>query len=89
MKKLPTEWRKFLKEFDYDESIRQRDADFGKHADIKMKIENALDDAGQDWVLDMDDLLDWSNSGRIQVMKQMEASPNNLGVSIKGLLAVN
>tara|TARA_R100000406_G_scaffold46947_1_gene31689 strand:+ start:283 stop:897 length:615 start_codon:yes stop_codon:yes gene_type:complete len=92
MKKLLTEWRKFLKEFDYDvEASVERDADFGKHADIKMKIENALDDAGQDWVLDMDD---WpAETGRTaeefqEVMKQMEASlQNNLGVSIKGLLA--
>jgi hypothetical protein len=92
MKKLLTEWRKFLKEFDYDvEASVERDADFGKHANIKMKIENALDDAGQDWVLDMDD---WpAETGRTteefkEVMKQMEASlQNNLGVSIKGLLA--
>ena len=92
MKKLLTEWRNFLKELDYDvEASVERDADFGKHADIKMKIENALDDAGQDWVLDMDD---WpAETGRTaeefqEVMKQMEASlQNNLGVSIKGLLA--
>jgi hypothetical protein len=92
MKKLLTEWRKYLKEMDYDvEASVERDADFGKHADIKMKIENALDDAGQDWVLGMDD---WpAETGRTpeefqEVMKQMEASlQNNLGVSIKGLLA--
>tara|TARA_A100001391_G_C4928576_1_gene241141 strand:- start:44 stop:658 length:615 start_codon:yes stop_codon:yes gene_type:complete len=92
MKKLLTEWRKFLKEFDYDvEASVERDVDFGKHADIKMEIENALDDAGQDWVLDMDD---WpAETGRTpeefqEVKKQMEASlQKNLGVSIKGLLA--
>jgi hypothetical protein len=92
MKKLLTEWRKFLKEVDYDvEASVERDADFGKHADVKMEIENALDDAGQDWVLDMDD---WpAETGRTpeefqEVIKQMEASlQNNLGVSIKGLLA--
>lgn len=92
MKKLLTEWRKFLKEADYDvEASVERDADFGKHADVKMEIENALDDAGQDWVLDMDD---WpAETGRTpeefqEVMKQMEASlQNNLGVSIKSLLA--
>ena len=51
MKKLLTEWRKFLKEIDYDvEASVERDVDFGKHADIKMEIENALDDAGQDWL---------------------------------------
>ena len=45
MKKLLTEWRKYLKEFDYDvEASVDRDADFGKHADFKMKIENALDE---------------------------------------------
>jgi hypothetical protein len=92
MKKLLTEWRKFLKEIDYDvEASVERDADFGKHADIKMEIENALDDAGQDWVLEMDD---WpAETGRTteefqEVMKQIEASlQNNLGVSVKGLLA--
>ncbi len=92
MKKLLTEWRKYLKEIDYDvEASVERDADFGKHADIKMEIENALDDAGQDWVLDMDD---WpAETGRTmeefqEVIQQMEASlQNNLGVSIKGLLA--
>jgi len=92
MKKLLTEWRNYLKEINYDvEASVERDVDFGKHADIKMKIENALDDAGQDWVLDMDD---WpAETGRTaeefeEVMKQMEASlQNNLGVSVKGLLA--
>jgi len=94
MKKLLTEWRKFLKEIDYDvEASVERDVDFGKHADIKMEIENALRDAEppQDWVIDMDD---WpAETGRTaeefkEVMKQMEASlQNNLGVSIKGLLA--
>ena len=92
MKKLLTEWRKYLKEFDYDvEASVERDIDFGKHADIKMEIENALDDAGQDWVLDMDD---WpAETGRTpeefqEVMDQMEASlQKNLGVSVKGLLA--
>ena len=92
MKKLLTEWRKFLKEIDYDvEASVERDVDFGKHADIKMEIENALDDAGQDWVLGMDD---WpAETGRTpeefqEVMDQMEASlQKNLGVSVKGLLA--
>ena len=92
MKKLLTEWRKFLKEIDYDvEASVERDVDFGKHADIKMEIENALDDAGQDWVLGMDD---WpAEIGRTpeefqEVMEQMEASlQKNLGVSVKGLLA--
>ena len=92
MKKLLTEWRKFLKEADYDvEASVERDADFGKHADVKMEIENALDDAGQDWVLDMDD---WpAETGRTpeefeEVMKQMEASlQQNLGASIEDLLS--
>ena len=92
MKQLLKEWRKFLKEIDYDvEASVERDVDFGKHADIKMEIENALDDAGQDWVLSMDD---WpAEIGRTseefqEVMEQMEASlQKNLGVSVKGLLA--
>jgi len=91
MKKLLTEWRKYLKEFDYDvEASVDRDADFGKHADFKMKIENALDDAGQDWVLDMDD---WpAETGRTpeefqEVKTQMNAAlQKHLGIDIEGLL---
>ena len=92
MKKLLTEWRKFLKEFDYDvEASVERDVDYIKYAEKKMEIENALDDAGQDWVLDMDD---WpAETGRTpeefeEVMKQMEASlQQNLGASIEDLLS--
>ena len=93
MKKLLTEWRQFLKENELSdvEASVERDADLGKHADMKMEIENALDDAGQDWVLDMDD---WPAApGRSpeefqKAMTQIEAALQNyLGVSIKGLLA--
>jgi hypothetical protein len=95
MKKLLTEWRQFLKEAELSgvEASVERDADLGKHADIKMEIENALRDANppQDWVIDMDD---WPAApGRSpeefqEAMTQMEAALQNyLGVSIKGLLA--
>ena len=58
MKKLLTEWRKYLKEFNYDvEASVDRDVDYVKYGEKKMEIENALRDAKppQDWVLDMDD----------------------------------
>ena len=93
MKKLLNEWRQFLKEVELSdvEASVERDADLPKHADTKMEIENALEDAGQDWVLDMDD---WPAApGRSpeefqKAMTQMEAALQNyLGVSIKGLLA--
>jgi hypothetical protein len=93
MKKLLNEWRQFLKEVELSdvEASVERDADLPKHADTKMEIENALEDADQDWVIQQDD---WPAApGRSpeefqEAMTQMEAALQNyLGVSIKGLLA--
>ena len=46
-----------LKEFNnYDvEASVDRDRDYVKHAELKMAVEEALDEEGQDWVLEMDE----------------------------------
>ena len=49
-----------LKEFNnYDvEASVDRDRDYVKHAELKMAVEEALDEEGQDWVLEMDEWAD-------------------------------
>jgi hypothetical protein len=61
MKITKSNLRQIIKEeirevMNYDvEASVERDVDYVKHAELKSAVENALDDEGQDWVIEMDE----------------------------------
>jgi citrate lyase gamma subunit len=83
-----------LKEFNnYDvEASVDRDRDYVKHAELKMAVEEALDEEGQDWVLEMDE---WSDiivprdpADKEEFVAEMNAALEKLlGTSVKELLS--
>ena len=83
-----------LKEFNnYDvEASVDRDRDYVKHAELKMAVEEALDEEGQDWVLEMDEWVDIivprDPADKEEFVAEMDAALEKLlGTSVKELLS--
>lgn len=83
-----------LKEFNnYDvEASVDRDRDYVKHAELKMAVEEALDEEGQDWVLEMDEWADIvvprNPADKEEFVAEMNAALEKLlGTSVKELLS--
>ena len=83
-----------LKEFNnYDvEASVDRDRDYVKHAELKMAVEEALDEEGQDWVLEMDEWVDIivprDPADKEEFVAEMNAALEKLlGTSVKELLS--
>ena len=83
-----------LKEFNnYDvEASVDRDRDYVKHAELKMAVEEALDEEGQDWVLEMDEWADIivprDPADKEEFVAEMNAALEKLlGTSVKELLS--
>ena len=83
-----------LKEFNnYDvEASVDRDRDYVKHAKLKMAVEEALDEEGQDWVLEMDEWADIvvprDPADKEEFIAEMNAALEKLlGTSVKELLS--
>ncbi len=83
-----------LKEFNnYDvEASVDRDRDYVKHAELKMAVEEALDEEGQDWVLEMDEWADIvvprDPADKEEFIAEMNAALEKLlGTSVKELLS--
>lgn len=82
-----------LKEFmNYDvETSVERDRDYVEHAELKSAVENALDDEGQDWVIEMDEwediIVPRDPADKEEFIAQMNKVLDNLlGTSVEELL---
>ena len=74
------------------EASVDRDRDYVKHAELKMAVEEALDEEGQDWVLEMDEWADIivprDPADKEEFVAEMNAALEKLlGTSVKELLS--